>query len=224
MKLYSSCPTASTKMSFDDILTNEISKIKNEVTIIIESGTYIGTGSTKILSEIFSDSKTLKKLFTIEINGEYYIKALENLKEYNFVECINGFSLDLTECINYIDNDEYLLNHQNYDDIYIDSFDPIINYKNEIMVSQWRPQNILKKLITENFNEKLLMVLDSAGGIGYFEFLNVNEFLKDKDYYLLMDDVDHIKHYRSKKDILNDSSFDVIITNDNYLFCKHHSL
>jgi len=222
MKLYSSSPKASTSMLFDDILIKEISNIKDKITIIIESGTYLGNGSTKMLSDIFSDSKTIKKLITIEANSNFYFIALENLKDIVFVECINGFSLDLSECINFIDNDEYLLNHEKYDDIYIDSFDPISNYKNEIMVSQGKPQNLLKKLISENIDEELLIVLDSAGGIGYFEYLSVKEILKNKNYYLLMDDVDHIKHYRSKKDIMNNDSFDVIITNDNYLLCKHH--
>lgn len=217
MKLYSQHPKASTSINFEQKLIDSLIEIEDNIDVIIESGTYTGLGSTKMLADIF-----IKDIITIETNENFYLMAKENLKPYTYVECINGLSLNYNECINFILNDDYIKNHQNYDNIYIDNIDdPMESYRNEIIPST--NENVLINKIIENYDKKLLIVLDSAGGIGYLEFQKVIETMKDKSFYLLLDDINHIKHYRSYQDILKNKDFNILISDefDGYLLCKY---
>ena len=42
----------------------------------------------------------------------------------------------------------------------------------------------------------MLIVLDSAGGVGHMEFQITDELINNKNYYILLNDTHHLKHFR----------------------------
>jgi hypothetical protein len=81
----------------------------------------------------------------------------------------------------------------------IDTLDPVPFYLTEINFDV--PEDLLFPLI--NNSSKQLIFLDSAGGIGYIEYLKVMSLQKDllKNKVLVLDDIYHVKHYRSVLDL-----------------------
>ena len=200
---------------------------KEIINIIIESGTYLGTGSTIFLAKAFHSSSAFEKLYTCEVNHQFYHEAKKNLKPYSNVICINGRTISIKEANKFIATDEVLENHKDYPNIYIDDIEnPKQFYLQELNGNLGGKHNtiwenlknffnplqdeLLKKLIVENINKKILIVLDSAGGIGYLEFLIVNKLLSHKEYYILLDDIHHLKHFRSFQYIQNHKNFELI--------------
>lgn len=216
----------------DDKLKKALLNIKDDIEIIIETGTLDGQGSTKMLAEIFNFSKTLEKLYTIEIDNFFHLIAKKNLNKYIFVECLHGLSLNYEDCINYMKSDEYVINHKEFDHIITDDFindDALLTYSLELKGNIFHrenkenfEQNLLIKKLEENINKKLLILLDSSGGVGYLEFLKTIEILKDNSYYLLLDDINHAKHYRSYLYIKDNENFKMleIDFDKGYLLCK----
>src|ERR1035437_1581571 len=214
-------------MSSDSQLKDALKGLSNEkINIIIETGTYIGTGSSRIISESFIKSKSIEVFYTIEINYNNFLQAKRNLKNYKFVRCLYGSSLLLSEAINFIRNDDAILNHKNYENIFIDDTnDPISFYTREMegllnenkktlgSLFLKKKENLLPNLILNNIDKSLFIVLDSAGGVGYLEFLNTYNLLKEKTFYILLDDIHHLKHFRSYRDIQYNKKFSILYEN-----------
>lgn len=240
MKLYADSPNADISVAKSAELTNTLLKISEEnIQVIIESGTYLGTGSTAIIADVFKTSPTLERFYTIEVNPQFYKTARKNLKKYPFVTCLNGFSLSLSDAIQFLEKDTVINNHAAYPDIYIDdTSDPEKFYKNEILGYLQRnrnkrniigrlfckpKENLLTEAINQNIRKKLFIVLDSSGGIGFLEFSVMERLLKNNNYFLFLDDIHHIKHFRSKEFILNSRNFRILKIQEleGWLVCEH---
>ena len=217
---------------------NDLAK-KNIIKYIIETGTHRGLGSTTMLGNAFKNSSTLVSLNTIEIDYTNFSVAKKNLSHFSFINCCYGCSLDLNEAITYVKKDEAILYHEKYPEIFIDSAkDPINFYVNELegklnessdsiikkflkkllrpsKNSKINPQyNLLPKLIKEFYNDEMFIVLDSAGGVGHMEFQITDELMKNKAYYLLLDDTHHLKHFRGYDIIKNRGDFSILNASD----------
>ena len=165
---------------------------------IIETGTYNGLGSTKVFAE------TQKYVFTIECNYSNFVNASNNLALFQNVCVIHGFSLDKKETI------EWLLNQQFDTSVKMDSDFPKSFYMREI--SQMVAVENALELFCKN-DRKQLVFLDSAGGIGHWEFLCFMEY-KAQNKILMLDDIDHIKHKKSVE-MLKQWGYKVNISADN---------
>ena len=241
MKEYGNYKYTSVSMNKDVDLINSLSELakKNTIKNIIETGTHRGLGSTTMLGNAFKTSSSLICLDTIEIDYTNFSIAKKNLKHYNFIKCNYGCSLDLNDAIEYIKKDDAILYHEKYPEIFIDNAkDPIHFYVNELegrlnessdnFIKQFlkrlilpsknastKPEyNLLPKLIKDYFNEEMLIVLDSAGGVGHMEFQITDELMKNKAYYLLLDDTHHLKHFRGYDIIKNRGDFSIINASD----------
>lgn len=248
MKDYALYPAHSISMSKDEVFKATIDEIfaKNEVRFVLESGTFKGTGSTTTLANsIIKNKANIEKFYTIEVDKKFYNIAVKNLEQFSFIEPIWGLSVDKATALNFIENDEAINNHQNYPDVYIDTLNnPKQFYIDEIdgKLSKAARQSFLKKLLsfginkatvfTENVFHKLLpklanstslILLDSAGGIGYLEFLTAIDYLKNSNYYIILDDIHHLKHYRSLEYIQAGNGFELIATSkkDGWAIAKH---
>jgi len=149
---------------------------------IIETGTFNGLGSTSVFA------KTGKYVFTIECNKENFETARRNLEQYQNVCVIHGLSLKREVLINF-------LIHQDFDiDTTYDSDYPKSFYMREI-----NQQVVLENALDvfANNNRKQLVFLDSAGGVGYAEFLEFMNYDGKYNKILVLDDISHIKHKRS---------------------------
>lgn len=148
---------------------------------IVETGTFNGLGSTSVFA------KTGKYVFTIECNKENFETATRNLQQYENVCVIHGLSLNRDTLIKHLLHQEFDI-ETTYDSDFPKSF-----YMREIN-QQVVVENALDVFC--NNDRKQLVFLDSAGGVGYAEFLNFMNYNTDNKI-LVLDDIDHIKHKRS---------------------------
>ncbi|MGB6483360.1 MAG: hypothetical protein WBE86_07730 [Candidatus Acidiferrales bacterium] len=202
------------------------------LTHILETGTYVGLGSTTFIAEIFNkQSCAPQKFITIEASYSNWRKAKHNLQDFPFVEPLWGLSIPRQEALNFIKNDTAIINHYNYPDIFIDEVeDPITFYSAEICGRLGRrmrsPIEELRQFVDRRrfyAGEDLLghwlsifrshtplVVLDSAGGVGYLEFNTVQKIMLTQPYFLLLDDIHHLKHFRSYRDVHASDKFEVL--------------
>jgi hypothetical protein len=71
-------------------------------------------------------------------------------------------------------------------------------------------EDLLAKWLCEFKSFDPLIVLDSAGGIGYLEFSTVLKVMEGHPYLLLLDDICHLKHFRSYNYICSERQFAVL--------------
>jgi hypothetical protein len=209
MKLYSEYPGASMEMKFDPVLHSLlVERIKQEkIATVIETGTYLGLGSTTNTAKAFLEAGVDPDsilFYTFEANTENYQKALENLKAYPFVKPIHGATIEKELVDWFITRDSALINPDQYNDIYIDGAgDTRPGYiaeslgTPELALDQWLGEGLLAKYLVEVQHLNPLILLDSAGGLGWAEFEITINIMQYNRYTLLLDDVHHVKHFRS---------------------------
>ena len=205
---------------------------ENKIEGVVETGTYDGLGSTTTVAEAFHASDVTPKFFyTCDINLSKFKRARKNLTPYPFVNCLWGRSVKLDEAVEFMHGDEMLNHHEKYPDLFIDGVeDPVSFYLDELKrgfmfrkwavgyylkmsfyrlfgIAKYQGEDLLRRLLASHGEARTLVVLDSAGGIGFLEFKVVTEMMKNRRYWLLLDDIMHIKHYRSFEQIKADPSF-----------------
>lgn len=184
-----------------------ISELITDCDEVVETGTFQGNGSTKIFAE------TGKYVYTMECNAYNHQIAVKNLLQYQNVAPFHALSLPRETLIKFLLNEPFDID-TNYDSPYPKTF-----YMREI------GENVLFEngldLFCKN-DRKQLIFLDSAGGVGYAEFIQVmsydQHFLKNK--ILVLDDIQHIKHCRSITKLSN-MGYDVQMSAENrFAWCR----
>lgn len=221
MKIYKDYQFASITMLEDKPFLEALRRFNPSV--ILETGTHLGTGSTKMLAYL-----NPKKLYTIECSYVNYVQAKENLKHFQFVECLHGLSVGVEESKEFM-----ALNADIFqDDVFVDDASPIEFYTNEIMgmlnggeqINNMK-QNLIFDILPTIADQNPLILLDSAGGIGFLEFKKVKEIMGERPYILVLDDTHHVKHHRSKLSIQQDPMFKIVYNDDVHgrLIALHNS-
>ncbi len=238
MKLYADYEHASISMVIDEAFREVLGRIigQHQIQYFFESGTFNGLGSTTLISETIQKAGIENPVFyTLERDPYFFGQASENLKRFPFVKVFNGLSVDEKEAVKFLQNDDFLINHQQHPDIYIDNLEnPRQFYLNEISgnlsrkngssksvgliaglmsifaAKKTEQQNLIGTLLAGMREKRPLILLDSAGGIGYLEFSLVKEVMGENPYFIILDDTHHIKHWRSRRDVLADNKFAVI--------------
>lgn len=174
--------------------------ISFEIEEVIETGTYLGNGSTKIFADLAIRTKS------IECNIHNYSQALLNRPE-KFITILYGLSLNKSDILYHLESDKILEDEKclDYPEILFDtSIGGREFYKNEIFKNLVEPyeENLLTKNIDNN--KRQLIYLDSSGGIGFLEYIAVMKLPlhKLKNKILVLDDVNHIKHFRSVQHLI----------------------
>jgi hypothetical protein len=210
MKIYKDYQFASITMLEDKPFLEALGNFTPSV--IVETGTHLGTGSTKMLASL-----NPRKLYTIECSFVNYSKAKENLKKLSFVECLHGLSVGFEESKEFMTLNKHIFD----DDVFIDDANPMEFYTNEIMGMlnggeqiNGMKENLLSEILVKIADENPLILLDSAGGIGLLEFNKVKQIMGDRSYTLVLDDTHHVKHHRSKLEIQQDPSFKIVYNDD----------
>lgn len=183
----------------------------NTVDEIVETGAFLGDGSTKVFSE------TGKYVFTIECNYQNWVIAYRNLINTPNVCVIHGLSLNREELIKGLLNEKFDI-QTTYDSKYPKTF-----YMKEIS-QKVVVENALDIFVNNDRNQ--LVFLDSAGGVGHLEFKKVMSYKKEylKNKVLMLDDISHIKHIRSVE-FLKTTGFNVNISSDNrFAWCSFQEL
>jgi hypothetical protein len=217
-----------------------------QIDTVIETGTFVGLGSTKVLAEFFRRTRPPKAFTTIEVNFAFFQRAKANLRPYGFVDCRWGETINRADALRFVREDEAIRNHRAYEDIWIDDVDdPVAFYTAELsgrMLGQypqtgyrrarhaakealsrlasrygignfdflWDGSDLLARFCAIHRQHEPLIVLDSSGGIGYLEFQTVLKTMGSAKYMLLLDDICHLKHFRSLRDMKADASFEIL--------------
>jgi hypothetical protein len=208
----------------------------------------LGLGSTTLLAETILKTNVKKPNFvTIEVDYVLFKKAKKNLAKYDFVTPTWGLTVLAATAIEFIKKDEAITNHSQYADVFIDNLEnPTQFYLDEVngqlSKQYFKKSNFLsfvKKLFDKappNFqenlfatllpvvkNDKPLILLDSAGGIGFLEFQTVHNALNGTPYFLILDDIHHLKHFRSYKEVTTNPNFKILAQNKEHgwVIAKH---
>jgi hypothetical protein len=225
MKFHGHAPDASIHMIEDPALLEHLRAMRNDISVVIETGTHKGTGSTKFLAETLAP----EVLHTVEVNLECFIEAKKNLARFPFVRPHWGCTVGIEHALRWMQNDPALLHPENYPDVWIDFMDdPIGNYSSEVRGSSkfrdypgWEGEDLLSTLLSMYRDERPLIVLDSAGGMGWLEFQIMESCMMGLDYTLLLDDVKHVKHFRSLAWIENAKDFELIDQRGKWALARH---
>src|ERR1700730_18188158 len=250
MKLYSAAPRANISMIRDAQLRHLLVEISKSapITHILETGTYVGLGSTSFIAEVFAIQAPAPQMFvTIEANYFNWRQAKRNLKGFPFVVPLWGLSTSREEALSFMRSDPALQDHYNFPDIFIDDVkDPFAFYSDEIRGHLGRGtrnpiktlrqfldrsrcyagEDLLAHWLSRLRSHTPLVVLDSAGGVGYLEFNTVRKHMQGQPYFLLLDDIRHLKHFRSHDAIHDNDQFEVLGENPEvgWLLVKYEPL
>ena len=221
------------RMADDGGLGPVLSQLVREtgVTHVIETGTYLGTGSTRMLAEAFPRDRTPRSFVTIEANWSSWRTARQNLAAYPFVTALWGRTVPRHAALEFVRSDEALLHHERWPDIFIDDTrHPVKSYSRELKgrlggrpralgdvvafardrFTSYAGDDLLARYLTAARGERPLILLDSAGGIGFLEFQTVLRAMGDAPFTLVLDDTHHVKHFRSLAHIRRDPHFVVL--------------
>jgi len=167
------------------------------ITRVIETGSYLGNGTTKAVLKGFKLHDFEYKFISLEVNPEYYKSALAN-NIGSGILFINALSVPrkMIPVSITIDAPDYVIvDHLN-----------LSNYSNEI---QYDVPDSMLNLAVELKPE--LVILDSAGHLGLIEFNYLMSLLPSHEFYLALDDINHIKHYHTMELIKqNQDKFQII--------------
>lgn len=181
--------------AFMDALTDLV--YVNRMSRIIETGTYLGTGTTAAVVKGIKAHGQRAVFITIEVNPRHHASAVAN-NVGNPVECLLGLSIPFAylppmEAITfegYAPNT--VVDHQPKDRAKM--------YYWETM--QGTPERQLDKAMLYVSHYPELVILDSAGHIGTLEFDYLMTLLpKQHEFYLALDDTNHVKHAKTVEKI-----------------------
>lgn len=178
----------STDQEFKEIVEKLVAEYNIEE--IVETGTYCGMGSTLIFAE------TNLPVFSIECNARHIAVAQKSLKNYPNVSILHGYSLKHKEMLEFIFKDTI---YEKNPKLRREGGNKApLFYLQEIFCTA-DAENLLIKLV--NNNKWQLVFLDSSGGVGYLEFKKFMSIKHLKKKVLMLDDIQHVKHYRSVQEL-----------------------
>lgn len=251
MKLYSTAAGASITMGSDGglrtALVDHFRRARASVRIF-ETGTYEGRGSSTLLAEAVVDAAIPCEFITAEIDWQSWRKARRNLRRFPFVRTVWGSSLRHQEALRFLGQDEVLRNHARIPDVYIDDVHaPYDFYLNELRGSlsghtfwrlgrrarllyladrifRYKGEDLLARTLRRWRDSSPLAVLDSAGGVGWLEFQTLLSAVGNHPFAVLLDDVHHLKHFRSREFIHRSPAFEILHESKAHgtLFARFH--
>jgi predicted O-methyltransferase YrrM len=193
-------------------LTISFIKPKN----IIETGTFIGLGTTSIIiNSLLSNKITDFKFHSIETNEEFYNRADANLTEKGIRRYVNlwhGSSIakELVPPVEKVKEmtkelKRFGLNIGEVPDEYL------FKYDKESIPSNGK-YGVFSEVMKELDGKLDLVCLDSAGQLGYYEFTEILPMIKS-DCYFFLDDVFQLKHYKTYIHMNQDKRFNIMYVN-----------
>lgn len=189
---------------------------------VIETGTYHGTGTTTVIARALRDLAIDEARFiSIEVNPRNITRATTNLQNEDLsVELFNGLSVprallpDLqaieTELVKNVLADGLVVDHEEPERARL--------YYGETDFAAL-PDDMLGTALAEFDYRPDFVLLDSGGHMGYVEFQYLISRLQ-APCHLALDDIFHVKHFRSFHDIRNDPRFKLLVASEEkFGFC-----
>jgi ADP-heptose:LPS heptosyltransferase/ubiquinone/menaquinone biosynthesis C-methylase UbiE/glycosyltransferase involved in cell wall biosynthesis/predicted O-methyltransferase YrrM len=192
---------------------------------IIETGTYLGTGTTTIIAGALEAIGIRDAVFyTIEVNPQNYTRAKEYFAGNKMnVQALNGLSVPRSMLPDRDQIAQRTITDVDYDGIFVDHKEEnrVELYYGETNFPQIEDDLLCKCLEKFDFRPDFVL-LDSAGHIGSIEFDYLIENLQG-ECYIALDDIYHVKHHRSFQAIQSDPRFKVVTASkEKFGFCIAH--
>lgn len=208
-----------TESDFADSIQKLFSDIRP--TRIIETGTYLGTGTTTIIAKAIKSLSIKAKFYTIEVHPQNYVQAKEHLENNNYsVIALNGLSIPRSLLPTIAEIRKATVEDVEYDNIFVDH-EPEVRTQRYYDETNFRnvPDNLLGKCLNVFDFRPDFVLLDSGGHIGNIEFNYLISHLRGS-CYIALDDIYHIKHHKSFRQIQNDPRFGLItVSDEKFGFC-----
>ena len=189
---------------------------------IVETGTYLGMGTTTIIAKALKELRIKDAVFyTIEVNPEYYAKAKKYFRQNNIeVYALNGLSVPRAMLPSREEIASKTITDVEYDDIFVDHE---AENRAQLYYDETNFANVEDDLLGRSLKafeyKPDFVLLDSAGHMGNIEFNFLIERLRGP-CYIALDDIYHIKHHRSFRQIQSDPRFEVITASkEKFGFC-----
>jgi len=209
------CPTSGDfALNLENLIGQE------NITTVIETGGYIGLGSTTIIANALKAQKDTMFL-SIEVSPECIEDAKINLQRLELdhkVRHINALSIPRSLEPEPADIEELVVGHVNElremgiaVEVEFDEIDRTMYYYLESAHHADVPDDGLKTAFTilkKHQRRPELILLDSAGHLGFIEFQYLISLLRNT-CYIALDDVFHIKHIDTFCAMKGDPRFDI---------------
>jgi len=187
---------------------------------IIETGTYLGMGTTAAIGNALRQWGIEAEFFTIEVNPQRHAAAVQNIQRQGFrARALLGLSVprSLLPSQEQIQKDVV---EQEVDGIFVDHMpeNRAELYRQEVDFPGVE-DDLLGKCL-KHFNEEPdFLLLDSAGHMGNLEFNYVVPQIKRRCYFGL-DDTNHVKHFESVRQMKADARFRILFeSQEKFGFC-----
>ena len=181
---------------------------------IIETGTYLGRGTTTIVWKALQQAGIDPDFTTIEVNPEYHRQAKAYFDKNGMrIRSVCGLSLERSRLPSKQDIQRKFVDNKDSDRIYYDHPEHLRSEKYFSETDFQVPDNQLEYALKRCNWKPDLVLLDSAGHLGFEEFELVRRRVKGT-FHLVLDDVHHCKHHRSLNAIKSDPRFELLEEND----------
>jgi len=157
-------------------------------------------------------------LISIESNIDHLNEAKKNSPE-PFIEWGYGLSVIRQTAIESMKHYGPLVHHEKYPDIFIDGL-PIPHQFYLEEISKDCPDGLLFEYLPKIKDQTPIILLDSCGGIGFLEFITVKELMGDFPYTLVLDDTDHLKHFKSRESVLAETNWTILFDQQGILIAQ----
>jgi ADP-heptose:LPS heptosyltransferase/predicted O-methyltransferase YrrM len=194
---------------------------------IIETGTYHGEGTTRVIASTLRDLGLAgAEFYSIECNPDNYARAVENLRQSGlspFVKVLNGLSTPRSDLPSYQEIEtRYVRNLDSigFDDIFIDHQEQqrALLYFKETDFSNI-PEDLLGACLRHFDFRPDFVLLDSGGHMGNIEFNLLIGGLRGP-CFVALDDIYHIKHHLSFHQMQKDPRFRIVVSSkEKFGFC-----
>ena len=192
---------------------------------IVETGTYLGLGSTlAICHAIYDNGLPIGGFYSIEVNPAFYAQACDNLAGRGFrPHLLSGLSVPRSllpaeddirrETLDQIEDPTVFVDHEPAKRVHY--------YKKETDFPD-ALDDLLGHVMRWFDHAPDFVMLDSAGHMGFVEFQYALSLIK-APCYIALDDVYHIKHHRSLKRMQTDGRFKILeLSREKFGYCVAH--
>jgi predicted O-methyltransferase YrrM len=176
---------------------------------ILETGTFIGTGSTRIIVDAVRELGIESEFVSIEVNPDCHQMAVLNLRgEHVRLACGLSIPRSLLPARRQIQRESVE---------YLDPAALHVDHDIETRASEYEAETAWPHACDDLIGQEMeawkgqcdMVLLDSAGHIGTVEFLHLLSVWKSGGI-LVLDDTEHLKHCRSLRIIKSDPRFEII--------------
>lgn len=183
---------------------------------VIETGTFLGRGTTSIIWHACRDLGLNTDITTIEVNPEHHRQACDYFKANGMeIRAEMGLSIPRTKLPDLAEiNETFVIKADDcggriyYDH---DEAERAQRYYHETAFNV--PDDLLGQALARCAYRPDFVLLDSAGHIGLAEFRHLLELLRG-DCYLMLDDINHCKHAATMQEIHRDPRFEILVESD----------